>query len=63
VSETFIFAPKIPVATFLFSFALNSSQNFSYSGMAVSGFAAFMYDGRLPFLVDAYPMTNPSIFS
>ena len=31
-----------------------AARNFSYSGIATSGFAAFIYEGLFPFTVDAY---------
>ncbi len=53
MSETFMSAPKMPVFTSLPNCAESSAMNLLYKGTAISGFEARMYDGRLPFLVEA----------
>ena len=52
-NSTCMSAPNWPVLTGLPKAMLNSLQNCSYSGMEISGRAARIYDGRLPFLVEA----------
>ena len=51
--ETFISAPNSPVPTVLPRSELTFAQNFSYIGIAKSCFDALIYEGRLPFFVEA----------
>ncbi len=49
--DTFISAPNLPVCTGRVDSCRRVSTNFSYKGMAVSGLAERMNEGRLPFFV------------
>src|SRR5688572_3846341 len=48
---TFISAPNSPVCTSLPRFDCTTLTKDSYNGIAISGFAAFMYEGRFPFFI------------
>jgi len=50
---TFMSAPKVPVLTCLPVFSDRDVMKYSYSGMACSGRAALIKEGRLPFLYAA----------
>ena len=47
--STFISAPNMPLSIFKFDFAI-SVLKYSNKGIALSGFAALMKEGRFPFL-------------
>src|SRR5688572_21212727 len=49
--STFISAPNSPDCTVLPNACSTSAIKLVYNGTAISGFAAFMYDGRFPFFV------------
>ena len=53
VKETCISAPNSPEYTFSPVSDFNFKINSSYNGIAMSGFAAVMKEGLLPFLVFA----------